>query len=125
MGWYFALQIPALFLPMKTRALLVVFAAFLVGCSSSVDLNEENVSLPHDGFVHGKITSAYRDQGCAFLFEYEEQGQKRLVRPFQLEEQYKIDGLEVKMKFSYSRIMNEGCDLANPVIIDSIVRINP
>ena len=74
--------------------------------------------------IEGVITNDYREQGCAFLFEFTDpDGSKRLVRPLQLDEEFKKDGLKVRIDFRMSRASNDGCDLAHPVIVESIEKI--
>ena len=99
--------------------LLFASFGFLMSCASGQTLvGEQDRSTP---LIEGVITDAYRDQGCAFLFEFEDpDGVKQLVRPLGLEETYRHDGLQVRMKFRMSRAMNDGCDLAHPVIVEHI-----
>lgn len=124
------MQIPAFLILETMRAIHLFFVlsfGLLISCASSRNhaLEEGNLSRPDFklGF-EGVITNDYRDQGCAFLFEFEDdQGVKQIVRPMELTEEFKVDGLKVQLSFRMSRAMNGLCDLAHPVIVESIEKI--
>jgi hypothetical protein len=112
---------------MRAKHLILVLSlGLLISCASTKanQLEENGLNTSEPMGVEGIITNNYREQGCAFLFEFTDpEGNERLVRPLQLDEEFKKDGLKVRIDFRMSRASNDGCDLAHPVIVESIEKI--
>ena len=47
----------------------------------------------------------------------------QLYTPIEMDKQFKEDGLKVKIKFHTSRIQQEGCFDAQPIVIEEIEKI--
>ncbi len=96
----------------------------MVACSST---KETVISTPEDTLVaDGIITTAYREQGCMFLFKCkDDQGTEVLFRPINLEEKYQKNGTRLRLHYHLSRAFNDGCDLAHPIVIDSVEELSP
>lgn len=99
------------------RILITLLLAALAACSSTRSSIEE-LQKQHPNAVEGVITAEYSDQGCPYLFKYtDEDGNEAMVRPVQLPDELKVDGLKVLMETQPSKMHNEGCDVANPASI--------
>lgn len=66
------------------------------------------------------VTSEYADEGCTFLLQIEEEREKVLLMPIELDEEFKKDGLKVSIQFHFSRVMQSECQKGRPIVIDSI-----
>ncbi|GEM_PF-6972788 len=107
--------------------LVILLSAFLIAsCAGTKDASLSENTTPLDcTTVKGIITNTYREQGCSFLFEFEdENGVKQIVRPLELNAEFQKDGLKVILCFRPSKAMNDGCDLARPVIVEQIKYID-
>lgn len=106
--------------------ILICAIGTLASCASTKEKPEEiNITQEanDDGLLtyEGFISTKYNNQGCSFLFVYKDDaGSQAMVRPIQLDERFQKEGIKVKIQFRLSRMSNDGCDLANPVIIESI-----
>ena len=104
------------------KILFILSLGLLSSCISSNSL--VGVSKNKSSMIQGVITNAYREQGCAFLFEFKDtNGIIQLVRPLDLHDSFKKEGMLVRIKFRMSKEMNNECDLARPVIIDRIMAV--
>ena len=113
----------------RTFFILICSIGTLSSCGSTKTAAEEISVIQEsidDGLLtfEGFISTKYKDQGCSYLFVYRDSsGNQAMVRPLELEERFKKEGIKVKVEFRLSRASNAGCDLANPVIIESIKEI--
>ncbi|MDA7803509.1 hypothetical protein N8987_02885 [Crocinitomix sp.] len=69
--------------------------------------------------THGIVRDRSKDEGCGFLIEVELDGEKVLLDPLSLADEFKVDGKSVKIQYRMSRRPSQ-CMFANPIVIDSI-----
>lgn len=110
----------------RTFFILICAIGTFTSCGSTKTAAEE-ISIVQESNNEGLLTfegfisTKYNDQGCSFLFVYKDSsGNQAMVRPLELEERFQKEGVRVKIVFRLSRASNAGCDIANPVIIESI-----
>lgn len=73
-----------------------------------------------EGYLKAFATNQYGDEGCGWVLYSEEVG---LLMPIDLEEKYKQEGLEMLVKYRPSRVQQETCFNAKPILIDEILLI--
>jgi hypothetical protein len=89
--------------------------------NSIVDGSEQANKMITDGFRKGRITNAFESDGCDFLIELTgDDGSKELLSPIKMTDSFKKEGINVLVKFHYSRIQQEKCMNSRPIIIDDI-----
>ena len=98
---------------------LVVVALFSSCTNTDNSVSKEEITLFTDGFI-AKVTTDFQDDGCEVLLELEENGERALLLPIDLDEKYKVHGLEVLITYHSSRIMQSTCQNGRPIVIDSI-----
>ncbi|MDH4473254.1 MAG: hypothetical protein QE487_11655 [Fluviicola sp.] len=108
---------------LRTTAVIastVFLSAFLLS-SSCEDRAVKRAKM--EGGVKAVVTTAYVSDGCAVLLEVEIDGEKQLLLPHELAEQFRKNGTVVVMKYHSSRIQQTDCLKGQPIIIDEIVKI--
>ena len=105
------------------RIVLCCFGVLLFGASSCEDQakndSSHEISTIENGF-NAIVTTRFADDGCEVLLEIEENGEKVLLLPIQLDDQYKVNGLEVIISFHSSRVMQSNCQIGRPIVIEKI-----
>lgn len=105
----------ALFLPLGT--FLMSSSCKEVAADSVSPQTDEMVEV----FVTGTVTKKMNEDTCdQFLIALEDPSEKRLLLPIELEESYQKEGLQIEFRFHTSRIKQENCFNAQPVVIESI-----
>lgn len=64
------------------------------------------------------VTTEFADDGCAVLLEINEDGQKVLLMPIEIEEKFKVHGTELLIEFHFSRIMQSECQKGRPIVLE-------
>lgn len=104
---------------------VAIFCACLV-LLSSASCEDVAVSEPSNEVkveevgTRALVTTEYADEGCNVLLEIEEEGQKVLLMPIELEDQFKVNGTEVLIEFHSSRIMQSECQKGRPIVIETV-----
>ncbi|MFK7786379.1 MAG: hypothetical protein AB8B56_14765 [Crocinitomicaceae bacterium] len=105
------------------RLFILLITLAVLSSSSCEDTMQTNTSKEETQEASGTpaiVTTKFADEGCAVLLEMEEEGQKVLLMPIELEEKFKKDGLKVSIEFTFSRIMQSECQKGRPIVIQSI-----
>lgn len=105
------------------RVLLFCVSAIVLSSASCEEITETEASKEEQVEETGTraiITTEFVDEGCPVLLEIEENGQKELLMPIQLEEKFKVHGTEVSIEYTLSRIMQSECQKGRPIVINSI-----
>ncbi|MDG1333003.1 MAG: hypothetical protein P8P74_11785 [Crocinitomicaceae bacterium] len=89
-------------------------------CEEAVSADPSKEEQLEEVGTRAIVTTDYSDEGCAVLLEIEEEGQKVLLMPIELEEKFKIHGTEVLIEYTLSRIMQGECLKGRPIVIQSI-----
>ena len=66
------------------------------------------------------VTTEYSEEGCPILLEVEENGQKVLLMPIELEGKFKIHGTKVLIEYHLSRIVQSECQKGRPIVVEKI-----
>jgi len=87
---------------------------------------DEETEIPaiveeEEEFTHGVIRDMSKFEGCGFMIEIKnENGENRLLEPFELEPQFKKDGLKIKFNYTPSRRPSICTEPSTPITINSI-----
>lgn len=105
------------------RIFLCCFGAIVLVTSScedqsTIDSNKEN-SAQSEGTL-ALVTTKFLEDGCEVLLEIQENGKKVLLLPIDLEDQYKVDGIQLLITFHASRIMQSICQIGRPIVIEKV-----
>lgn len=97
-------------------------------CRNVTDENNVETSGSNEnGFIEAVVTQSFSEEGCEYLIAptqngelmNDENGNVILYMPIELDEAFRKNG-PVEIKFHLSRIKQEGCFHAKPIIIDEI-----
>lgn len=66
------------------------------------------------------VNMKFVDDGCDVLLEVQENGEKVLLLPIELDDQFKVDGVELLITFHSSRIMQSICQIGRPIVLDKV-----
>ena len=107
---------------LKFILIVVVTGTILsASCKEVGDQTPDETVATSEGFIDATITGKYSGEGCGFIVAVEDGKETLLYDPIVLDEAYKKEGLKVKIKFHTSRIKQETCLIATPIIIDEIM----
>lgn len=110
---------------MKTvfRIFIPCFCAMLLSassCENQVKTETKDEISDIESETRAIVTTKFLDDGCEVLLEIQENGEKVMLMPIELEDQYKIDGRELLIKFHSSRIMQSSCQIGRPIVIENV-----
>ncbi len=103
----------------KFITLFLAFSALFLMSNSCEDDAVEVAKL--NGGVKATVTTAYSNEGCPYLMEVDGESGKELLMPINLDNQFKVNGTVVLMKYTVSRIQQTDCLKGMPIVIDEIV----
>lgn len=96
---------------------------FMLGLSACSEINDsrstDEIQTDETGIV-AIVNLQFQDDGCEVLLEIEENGNKVLLMPIQIEDEFKIQGEELEIVFHASRIMQSKCQIGRPIVLESI-----
>lgn len=104
---------------MRVFLFMCLIALGVFGCTHPDSYNDPDDMHHKDGVI-AIVTTAYQSEGCEVLLEIEENGEKELFLPIELEDKFKKHGTKLKITFHPSRIMQSGCHKGIPISIDNI-----
>lgn len=96
----------------------ILFVTFSCEDQSKVDSNKGN-SSQNEGTL-AIVTTKFLEDGCEVLLEIQENGKKVMLLPIDLEDQYKVDGIQLLITFHASRIMQSICQIGRPIVIEKV-----
>lgn len=96
---------------------LIVLIFTSCATNNRVGSTDQLDDIPADA-VLGTVTTQYADKGCNLLIQLKEDSS--FLRPIELDQNYQVDGMEIWIKYHVSRASNAGCDIAIPIVIDTI-----
>ena len=103
----------------------IVFSGFLLSsaCKEQCGFSKGESDAAGTNFELATIEDHKGEEGCGFLVAIDRGDQKQLYLPVEMDGDFEIDGLKVKIKFHLSRIKQVGCFDAQPIVIDAIEKI--
>jgi len=106
----------------------IVFVAFSgvllsSACKEQCGFSKDKIDAIGTNFELATIEDHKGEDGCGFLIAIDRGDQKQLFIPVEMDAEFEIDGLSVKIKFHTSRIKQDGCFDAQPIVIDAIEKI--
>jgi len=104
---------------------LIAFTGILLSsaCREQCGFSKHSVTKIGTNFELATIEDHKGEDGCGFLVAIDRGDQKQLFIPVEMDAEFEIDGLSVKIKFHTSRIKQDGCFDAQPIVIDAIAKI--
>jgi len=113
---------------MRNATFLILLVAIFAFSSCKSNLDETKISSTPDeksmdqanGFTEALVSLKYVEQGCNVVLVMTIDNIETLYRPLSLEDDYKVDGLKVKVNYTLSRAPQGDCLIANPVVINKI-----
>lgn len=105
--------------------LFIAFTGVLLSsaCKEASGHSTDNPVVLGEDYELAVIKDMAGDDGCGFLVSIAKVNQEQLFVPVELDDEFKVDGLRVRVKYHTSRIKQEGCLQAQPIVIDDIVKI--
>ena len=105
--------------------MLVAFSSALLSsaCKEMAGHSTDDIIEVGEGFEVATIVYKKGVDGCQFLVTVGKGKDLQLYTPIEMDKQFKEDGLKVKIKFHTSRIQQEGCFDAQPIVIEEIEKI--
>ena len=104
-------------------ALMIFMGALLISAQLGCMMRKPSIKLDNeseeDEYV-GIITNEFEKDGCPWLIVYNDGVEDKYLIPVQLDDAYKKNGLEVRFAFHYSRIMQQDCQMGQPVVLEDI-----
>ncbi|MBK8340902.1 MAG: hypothetical protein IPK99_13290 [Flavobacteriales bacterium] len=80
----------------------------------------ESSAPPTEGLVTGTITTAFANEGCAYLVALDQPAEKSHLLPIALDEQYLKDGVKLSFTYRLSRASSGSCAKGQPAILENI-----
>lgn len=90
---------------------------------SSEDEKKREATIISEGYIKAKVVNFKDKDGCGFVLE--NTATKELFSPISwpTDQNYKVDGALVWVKYRISRSSQEGCFQSKPIVIDEIKMI--
>ena len=103
----------------------IAFSGFLLSsaCKEQCGFSKSQIDAIGTNFELATIVDHKGKDGCGFLVVIDRGDQKQLFIPVEMDAEFEKDGLSVKIKFHLSRIKQDGCFDAQPIVIDAIEKI--
>ena len=92
-------------------------------CKEQSGFSTESVVPIGTNFELATIEDHKGEDGCGFVVAIDRGDRKQLFIPVEMNAEFEVDGLRVKIKFHLSRVKQDGCFDAQPIVIDAIERI--
>ena len=99
------------------------FAAMLFvasSCEDQVKTETKDEISDLESETRAIVTTKFLEDGCEILLEIQENGEKAMLLPVDLEDEYKVDGIELLITFHFSRIMQSECQIGRPIVIENV-----
>jgi hypothetical protein len=113
----------------KIILFITVAASFLFSCGSGKEASTADPLTPEaddvaieepDIAIFGVVRDFSKTEGCGFLIEINDETGSRLIEPLELGDEFKVDGLDVLLKFTPSRRSSTCSKASMPVTLDFI-----
>lgn len=75
-----------------------------------------------ENMIKATVTTEYMKEGCEVLLKMTIDGNEQLFMPISLEDEFKVNGLEVMVEYTLSRIMQKDCLKGPPVNVTKIMK---
>ena len=106
----------------------IVFIAFSgvllsSACKEQCGFSKSHIDAIGTNFELATIEDHKGEDGCGFLVAIDRGDEKQIFIPVEMDAEFEKAGLSVKIKFHTSRIKQNGCFDAQPIVIDIIEKI--
>jgi ABC-type Fe3+-citrate transport system substrate-binding protein len=108
---------------MKSKLVLFTVALSVLSacaCKSKNNSTANSNETVDNEYTKAKITTAFAEEGCPVLVELTENGEIVYYAPIELADEYKKEGMLVKIKYTRSRAPQTTCFKGSPIVIDDI-----
>lgn len=106
---------------MRLPLLCALIPGLLAGCNGSKPATTvETTSPPVEGLMTGTLTTAFAEEGCAYLVALDQPTEVTHLLPISLDEQYLKDGVKLSFTYRLSRASSGSCAKGQPAILENI-----
>ncbi|MCH2225706.1 MAG: hypothetical protein MK066_13120 [Crocinitomicaceae bacterium] len=111
-----------------TVGLMVALLLVSASCKNSRNADVPDTSnssamlTVSENMVRATVTTEYVKEGCEVLLKISVDGEEQLFMPISLEDEFKVDGLNVMVEYTLSRIMQKECLKGAPISVTKIMK---